>query len=148
VTESTVDREMTEISSMLKAAGEYFDALEDYSPPKIPRLQLSDNRRTRTLSDAEMIALVEHYARPRQPNESESQYFDRVTIGHALEFAWLTSSRRKEVVRLNKKTDYFPDQDELRIVRWKTIKAKQRSVSIFKPIPQRVREIARAANGA
>lgn len=140
VSESTVDREMTEISSMLKVAGEYFPALEDYQPPKIPRLRLSDNRRTRTISDDEMYQLLDHYARPREANESERQYFDRITIGHALEFAWLTGSRRKEVVRL-KRTDYFPDQDKLVIKRWKTIKTKKDSYSIFQPVPDRVREL-------
>jgi hypothetical protein len=95
VSESTVDREMTEISSMLKLAGEYFPALEDYQPPKIPRLRLSDNRRTRTISDDEMYRLLDYYARAREPNESDRQYADRLTIGHALEFAWLTGSQKK-----------------------------------------------------
>jgi site-specific recombinase XerC len=140
VSESTVDREMTEISSMLKLAGEYFPALEDYQPPKIPRLRLSDNRRTRTISDDEMYRLLDHYARAREPNESDRQYADRITIGHALEFAWLTGSRRKEVVWL-KRTDYFPDQDKLVIKRWKTMKAKKDSYSIFQPVPDRVREL-------
>jgi integrase len=127
VSDATVDREMTEISSMLKLAGDYFPALESYQPPKIPRLRLSDNRRTRTISDDEIKALLGYYARAREPNESERQYFDRMTIGHAIEFAWLTGSRRKEVVRL-KRTDFFPDQDKLIIKRWKTIKAEERLV--------------------
>ena len=54
--------------------------------------------------------------------------------------AWLTGSRRKEVVRL-KRTDYFPDQDKLVIKRWKTIKTKKDSYSIFQPVPDRVREL-------
>jgi integrase len=148
VAESTIDREMTEISSMLKKAGEYFPALEAYQPPKIPRLRLSDNRRTRTISDDEMYSLLAYYARPKEPNESERQYFDRITIGHALEFAWLTGSRRKEVVRL-KRTDYFPDQDKLVIKRWKTMKSKKDSYSVFQPVPDRVRELLEIrANGS
>ena len=140
VSEHTVDREMTEISSLLKHAGEYFEELEAYEPPKIPRLALSDIRRERTISDPERIALINYFARSREKHESDSQYFDRITIGHAFEFAGLTSSRRKEVVRL-KKTDYFAKQNILKIIRWKTIKAKKQSVSVFSPVPKRVREL-------
>jgi integrase len=140
VTEATIDREMTEISSTLKNAGEYFPELEGWQTPKIPRLRLPDIRRERRISPIEQLALIDHFARPREPNECDGQYFDRILIGHSFEFALLTSSRRKEVVRL-KRTDYRPKQDELRIVRWKTIKAKKQSISIFSPVPRRVQEI-------
>jgi hypothetical protein len=140
VSEATIDREMTEISSTLKLAGEYFPELEEWQPPKIPRLKLVDIRRERRISPAEQLALIDHFARPREPNESDGQYFDRILIGHSFEFALLTSSRRKEVVRL-KRTDYRPKQDELRIIRWKTVRSKKQSISIFSPVPRRVREI-------
>jgi hypothetical protein len=146
VAESTVDREMTEISSLLQTAGNYFEELESYEPPKIPRLKLPDIRRERTIADEEREALVNYFARPRGKFESDRQYFDRLTIGHSFEFAGLTSSRRKEVVRL-KKTDYYPQQDILKITRWKTIRAKKQSVSIFSPVPKRVREILELRNG-
>jgi integrase len=140
IAEATIDREMTEISSTLKLAGEYFEELEEWQPPKIPRLKLADIRRDRRIWPAEQLALIEHFARPREPNESDGQYFDRILIGHSFEFALLTSSRRKEVVKL-KRSDYRPKQDELRIVRWKTIRSKKQSLSIFSPVPRRVREI-------
>jgi hypothetical protein len=140
VTEATIDREMTEISSTLKNAGEYFAELESWQPPKIPRLKLADIRRERRISPAESTSIIDHFARPRESYESDGQYFDRILIGHSFEFALLTSSRRKEVVRL-RKTDWQPKQDSLRIVRWKTIKSKKQSVSVFSPVPRRVREI-------
>jgi integrase len=140
VSESTIDREMTEISSLLKSAGHYFEELEDYQPPKIPRLQLVDIRRERRIADWEKEELIKYFDRPREAFESDGQYQDRIAIGHAFEFALLTSSRRKEVVRL-RKTDYQPRQDILRITRWKTIRSKRQSVSTFSPVPKRVKEI-------
>lgn len=140
VTDATIDREMTEISSTLKDAGDYFEALQGWQPPKIPRLALVDTRRERRIEDWEALGLIAHFARPREPFESDGQYFDRVLIGHSFEFALLTSSRRKEVVRL-KKTAYQARADILKIFRWKTRKAKKQSVSVFSPVPKRVREI-------
>lgn len=136
----TIDREMTEISAALKDAPNLFDALEDFIPPRIPRLKMTGNRRERVIGATEEALILKHFARPRENYESDNQYLDRIKIGQEFEFAVLTSSRRKEVVKL-KWSDYFPEQDLLRITRWKTIKAKKKSVTHFSPLPDRVKEI-------
>lgn len=124
VSETTIRREMTEISSVLKAAAEYFPELANYKPPKIPRPAIIDIRRERKISRAERSQLIEYYNRPRQSNEGYKQYLERLRVGHGLEFAWLTGSRRKEVVKL-KRTAYSKDRDELKIIRWKTARSKK-----------------------
>lgn len=136
---STVFREMTEISSMLSKAGEYFNELESYQPPKIPRPKVDKTRRERVITPKERDAILAQLNRPRG-DETEFQYEGRKLTALCFEFALLTASRRKEVVKL-KRSDHVPELDKLRIKRWKTIKAKADSVSIFSPVPNRVVEI-------
>jgi integrase len=147
----TIDRELTVLSAALKKAAEYFSELEDWTPPRIPRPTFQEARRERVISENEEKQILAHFYRERQKNESDEQYRARVAIGHQFEFAILTSSRRKEVVRL-KWTDYFPEQDLLRITRWKTVKSKTDSVTNFSPLPERVKELLKIrrelANGS
>lgn len=127
----TIDRRLTEISAGLRAAHRYFPDMEEFQPPRVPRPRLPDTRRERVIGPEEFARLLEFLY---------SGSAARQLVGHQLEFAALTSSRRKEVVKL-KWSDYFPDQDLLKITRWKTLRSGGRSVTNFSPLPERVREI-------
>lgn len=139
----SIDREITEISAALHGAPARFKELQNWVCPPFPRPVITDTRRERTFSPGEVERIITYLARARETGEAAKKYNERILTAQEIEFALLTSSRRKEVVRV-KWTDYFPEQDLLLITRWKTMKTKDASVTAFSPVPRRVHEILAA----
>lgn len=100
---ATIRREFVPIASALNNAGEYFEALENYRPSKIPWPQVPRARKHKTISAEERTALLEYLLAPRSPIEHQPKMYEaRRRTGVFLQFCLLTASRPGEVARLRR----------------------------------------------
>lgn len=101
VTAATIRREFVPIVAALNNAGEYFEALENFRPTKVPWPQVPRARKHKTISASEREAILEFLLAPRRPIEKwPKQYEARRRTGVFLQFCLLTASRPGEVARL------------------------------------------------
>lgn len=123
VSPQTVDRELTAVAAMLHNAGDHFDELENYQPPRIPHPKYRKGRRERIITDDERAKLL-NALRSLRPE------FARI-----FEFASLTGLRHSEIMRV-RKTDLDRKARSLKVYRSKTD-----SVSYISPLTDRMLEL-------
>jgi integrase len=123
---ATINRELATIAATLNQAGEIFPELEQWRPPKMPRLKVAKSRRERLISDDEYRRMVAHLRRPpdeldgdgRRQNR-ENAYNCRVRVAQIFEFAMLSAARHGEIVAL-KWTDVSWERGKILIYQTKT----------------------------
>jgi integrase len=129
---ATINRELSAISPALKRPELFYPELEGWRAPRIPKAKVRQKRRERLIGAGEAGRLLDHL-RERQ-DDPKGEWFSRL-IADIFEFALLTGLRRKEICML-KYSDYDPERNSLRVVRYKT-----GTVTDFCPLPKRAVEI-------
>lgn len=124
----TVDRELAIVAATLHHAGKYFDELEDYRAPTIPRPRFRKSRRERVITETERAAIL---AALGGIDEQAARIF---------EFASLTGLRHSEIMRL-RKTDLDAPARSLKVYRSKTD-----SVSYISPLTDRMLDLLKSAS--
>jgi len=100
IKDGSINREMNTIASALHGAHLDFSVLEDWICPRIPRLKVKRSRRERLISRDEINLQRGHLLSPRFSDESERDYFNRRTVGHAFQMEILTGARLGEIARI------------------------------------------------
>lgn len=140
----SIYKELYGIRGTFSKADEYFENLEGWQPPPLPKLDekqkklsLHQSRRTRIVAkESELDKILARLREPRGWRQTDVHHAHRVRLAHNLEFRFETGLRRKEVAKLTR-LNYFPDENALRnVVRWKT-----GTVTPFFPLTRRASEI-------
>jgi integrase len=138
----TIYKELYAITSALKKARRYYDALEKWKPPELPELPKGFKKKTkreRLVTDKELAAVIAELMKAPTGKQTHVHHFHRVRLAHTLEFGYWTGLRRKEIARL-KFAQYDDEQQALlNVVRWKTD-----TVTKFFPLGKRAIEIINA----
>lgn len=136
---ATIYKELYALSSALKQAPVYFDALENWQAPELPELPKGfkkKSQRERLVSDKELKAIVGKLMEEPTGKQTFAHYFHRVRLAHQIEFGYWTGLRRKEIARL-KFSQYDEEQQAfLNVKRWKTD-----TITKFFPLSKRAVEI-------
>lgn len=96
----TVFREMTDICSMLNCARDLFAELEEWQPPRRPRMRTPTGARDRIITREEALAVLAQLRRPREEGETERYWRVRADAADLLQIALLTAARRWEILSL------------------------------------------------
>jgi integrase len=115
----TVFRDLTDICSMLARAGDYFDELKDWQPPRRPHMRVPTGARGRLITRDEARALLTRLRRPRGLDEGARYYAARLDSADLLQIALLTAARRGEILSL-RWSDVDFNQATLRVTGTKT----------------------------
>jgi integrase len=102
VTAATVRRELVPVVSALRSAYLYFESLEDYTPPRVPRPRIVRAKKERVISAGERNKLLDWFFADRGPDESSKEYSTRRRTGQFLLMCLLTLSRPGEIAALRK----------------------------------------------
>jgi integrase len=97
---NSLNRELAEISALLKAAPELFHALEGYQPPKMPWVKTSHRTRSRPITESEEEALLTALRAPAAKWESPRCHANRLLVADLFELSLLTGMRNGETVAL------------------------------------------------
>ena len=137
VSPATIGRDMTVLSSALKAAPVLFpEALDAFEPPKVPRPRISRAKgRQRVITEREKDAIIAAILSGRVRRERYNRSESRATIAAMFELAWLLGLRLGELLKLVP-SDFDAEARTLRVVRWKT-----GAVTRFDHLPERVAAI-------
>ena len=100
ITDGSINREMNTIASALHSAHFDFPVLEDWICPRIPRLKVKRSRRERLISRDEISRQLGYLLASRFEDETERDYFNRRTVGHAFQMEILTGARLGEIARI------------------------------------------------
>jgi integrase len=115
----TVFREITDICSALNSARDRHPELEDWQPPRRPRLKTPTRGRDRIISRDEAARVLAHLRRPREEDESERYWRVRIDAADLFQIALLTAARRMEILSL-RWSDVNFEWQTLRIIGTKT----------------------------
>jgi integrase len=136
---ATIYKELYALSSALKQAPVYYDALENWQMPELPPLpngHKKKSKRERLVTDKELSAIIKELMKEPKGKQTHAHHFHRVRLAHTLEFGYWMGLRRKEIARL-KFSQYDESQQALlNVRRWKTD-----TVTKFFPLGKRAIEI-------
>ena len=134
VTAQTAHREVTEISSALHKAGDYFETLENWNVPEklIYRPPTGDEGRERVITRDERNSLLKYLLRDKETSESRREFTARRRTGLIFYFGLLTGLRHGEISALSK-NNFDGGLRRLRAERFKTKKSGARW-TIFEPL--------------
>lgn len=104
VSAQTVHRELVPIVAALTSGYKYYDVLDDYRPPRIPRPKVSKTKKERVISQAEQDKIFAYLFAPRFEDELKQEPETRRRTGQFLLFCLLSLSRPGEIAML-KRTD-------------------------------------------
>lgn len=96
----SVFRELTDICSMLSSARDLFHELEDWKPPRRPRLKVPTGARDRLIAHEEAAAVLTWLRRPKGEDEPEAGWRVRIDAADLLQIALLTAARKTEIISL------------------------------------------------
>lgn len=115
----TVFRELTDVCAMLNCARDSFAQLEDWTPPRRPRLKIPTGARNRLIAPTEAARLLAFLRAPRRDGESQRFVSARCDSADLFQIALLTAARRMEILSLRWSDVNFTG-GSLRIVGTKT----------------------------
>lgn len=115
----TVFRELTDVCSALNRARDLFPSLEDWRPPRRPRMKVPSGRRERVITGEEAAALFRELRRPREAGETARYHRLRHDAADLLQIALQTGARRGEILGL-RRADINFEWKTLRITGTKT----------------------------
>jgi integrase len=96
----TVFRELTDVCSMLNRARDLFPSLEDWHPPRRPRMKVPSGARERVITAEEVAAVLRQLRRPREEGETERYHRLRLDAADLLLIALQSAARRMEILSL------------------------------------------------
>lgn len=100
---STIRRELVPVIAALNSADDYFDVLEDYRPPKKPKLKIPKARKKVIITLDHRKQILEYLLSPRFEAEKWPQeYAARRRTGLFLQMCLLTASRPGEIAKLKR----------------------------------------------
>jgi integrase len=115
----SIDRELNIVVAMFNQAENYFPALDQWRPPRIPRPKIIDGRRERTWSEHEIkVVLGELFAAKRE-DENVQSAIARYKVGRKVQFCLLNGVRHSEM-NLIPKTGIDWEARQVRIRQGKT----------------------------
>src|SRR6185369_6247813 len=130
----SVNRELNSIGGALTLARAQFPALENWTPPKLPKMQERKSRRERVIRAEEITKLLTYLYRPQEENESRIRYMNRRTVGQVFQFANLTGARKGELCKLRwDQVDW--EAGVIQIIGTKTENRSQQTVRYLAIIP-------------
>lgn len=132
----SANREITDLSSAIHKAGDYFESLENWViPPKlIYRPKFESTERQRVITFDERRRLIEYLLKDKRTSEREKDFLARRRAGLVLYFGLLTGLRHGEIVGALKK-EFDPNRRRLRVERFKTRKTGVRWTT-FEPLTE------------
>lgn len=133
VSNSTIKRELVPVTEVLNNADHYFEELENYRPPRKPKLVISKTRNTTTIKFDERTRLLKWLLSPKRENERLPHAKARRRVGLFVQLCLLTVSRPGEVAAL-RRTDVDWHSGLVRLKGSKTAN-KQHSDRLLKITP-------------
>jgi integrase len=115
----SIDRELNIIVAMFNQAENYFPALDQWRPPRIPRPKIIDGRRERTWSEHEIKVVLGELFAPKRDDEQTQAAIARYRVGRKVQFSLLNGLRHSEM-NLIPKTGIDWDARQVRIRQGKT----------------------------
>lgn len=115
----TIDRELNIIVAMFNQADNYFPALEQWHPPRMPRPKVRDGRRERIWSEHEIRVILGDLLAPKRDDESTESADARYRVGRKVQFCLLNGLRHSEM-NLIAKTSIDWQARQVRIRQGKT----------------------------
>ena len=115
----SIDRELNIIVAMFNQAENYFPALDQWRPPRIPRPKIIDGRRERTWSEHEIKVVLGELFAPKREDEQVQSAIARYRVGRKVQFCLLNGVRHSEM-NLIPKTGINWDARQVRIRQGKT----------------------------
>lgn len=133
----SANREITELSSAIHKAGDYFENLENRTVPAklIYRPKFEETERQRVITLDERQRLIEYLLDNKNQNEREKDFVARRRTGLVLYFGLLTGLRHGEIVAVQKKRKFDQKRRQFRVERFKTRKTGVRWTT-FKPLTE------------
>lgn len=128
----SANREITDLSSALHKAGEYFAELENWQVPKIYRPPINDEGRERVITRDEQSSLLNYLLNEKKESEREKDFTARRRTGLIFYFGLLTGLRRGEIAGILK-INYDRKLRRLKAERFKTRNSGVRW-TIFEPL--------------
>jgi integrase len=104
---------------MFNQAENYFPALEQWRPPRIPRPKIIDGRRERTWSEHEIKVVLGELFAPKRDDEQVQSAIARYRVGRKVQFCLLNGVRHSEM-NLIPKTGINWEARQVRIRQGKT----------------------------
>jgi integrase len=98
----SIDRELNIIVAMFNQSGNYFPALEQWRPPRMPRPKILEGRRERVWSEDEIKAVLNELFAPKREDEQVQAAFARYRVGRKVQFCLLNGVRHSEMNLLPK----------------------------------------------
>jgi len=122
---ASINRELNFIAAALHRAGDWFDMLEQWRPPAIPRVPVSHNGAKRLINDDEYQRLLDWLSADTHPGERGHQAKGRKHVYWILRGLMLTGARVSELYKLRwADVDLASDPPRLTIHGTKTAKKK------------------------
>ena len=115
----SIDRELNIIVAMFNQAENYFPALDQWRPPRIPRPKIIDGRRERTWSEHEIKVILGELFAPKREDEKVQSAIARYKVGRKVQFCLLNGVRHSEM-NLIPKTGINWEARQVRIRQGKT----------------------------
>jgi integrase len=115
----SIDRELNIIVAMFNQAENYFPALEQWRPPRVPRPKIIDGRRERIWSEHEIKGVLGELYAPKREDENVQAAIARYKVGRKVQFCLLNGVRHSEM-NLIAKTSINWDARTVRIRQGKT----------------------------
>lgn len=136
---STVRREMTTFSSVLKKIPLYFKELKDWKPPQVYRPKVPKTGREVILVKDDRKRLIEYLLSPQRGSEAERYFFARRRTGLLIYFLLMTSLRHGDGCKVLKS---WHDQNADRL---KVRHGKTETFTIYQPVPDTIKWILKEA---
>lgn len=115
----TVDRELNIIVAMLNKGDTYFQQLDQWRPPRLPRPKIIDGRRERVWSEHEIKVILGELFAPKAEDELIQSAIARYHVGRKVQFSLLNGLRHCEM-NLIPKTAINWEARQVRIRQGKT----------------------------
>lgn len=101
----SVNRELNIINTMFTEVDMYYPQLEQWRPPRMPRLKVIGGRRERLWTDDERNAVLGELFQDRKQDEQEQAFMARLRVGFKVQFCLLNGLRHSEMNLIRKQGD-------------------------------------------
>ena len=115
---------------MFNQAENYFPALDQWRPPRVPRPKIIDGRRERTWSEHEIKVVLGELFAPKREDEQVQSAIARYKVGRKVQFCLLNGVRHSEM-NLIPKTGINWEARQVRIRQGKTLQSHRSARANF-----------------
>lgn len=138
----SVNRELNIIRATLQQADLYYQELEQWRPPRMPKQKVLDGRRERVWKPNEIVSILSKLYEPKREGEQISAALARYRVGRKVEFCLMNGVRHTEMQRI-RPTDIDWNDRTIQVKQGKTGKVKtigpvgEKTISILKEFGDR-----------